>query len=158
MVSIVLYGLAGSLLLLSLAKDIKKTKKSLFMAWKQFAKLLPTVLAMMLFIGSTLAVLNQQVISSVLGDHSGLFGTGLALVIGSIVSIPSFVAFPLGAALLKAGAGYMQVAALVSTIMAVGIVSLPVEIQYFSKSIALRRLGLTFLVCVVFTAVIGWVM
>lgn len=158
MVSLVLYSIAGLLLIVSFFKDKGKTKKSLQIAWKSFSKLLPTVLAMMLFIGSSLAILNQEAISHILGTDSGLFGTGLALVIGSIISIPSFVAFPLGGALLKAGAGYMQVAALVSTIMAVGLVSLPIEIKYFSKAIAFKRILLSFLVCVVFTAVIGWVM
>lgn len=158
MTSIVLYGAAGTLLLLSLFRDRNKTKKSLQLAWKSFAKLFPTVLAMMLFIGSSLSILNQQTISSLLGSDSGLSGTVLALIIGSIVSIPSFVAFPLGGALLKAGAGYMQVAALVSTIMAVGFVSLPIEIKYFGKAIALRRILFSFIVCVVFTSVIGMVM
>lgn len=113
---------------------------------------------MMLFIGSSLSILNQETISSILGSDSGLMGTALALLIGSFVSIPSFVAFPLGGALLSAGAGYMQVAALVSTIMAVGFVSLPIEIKYFGKAVALRRIVLSFVVCVVFTAVIGMVM
>lgn len=158
MVSIVLYASAGLLLGMSFVKDRGKTKKSLTIAWKSFAKLMPTVLAMMLFIGTSLAILNQEVISRLLGTESGLLGTAMALMLGSIISIPSFVAFPLGGALLKAGAGYMQVAALVSAIMAVGFVSLPVEIKYFGKAIALRRILLSFLVCVVFTAVIGVVM
>lgn len=68
------------------------------------------------------------------------------------------MAFPLGGTLLKAGAGYMQVAALVSTIMAVGIVSFPAEIKYFNKDIAVKRIVLSFMICIVFTAVIGMVM
>lgn len=158
MTSVVLYGIAGLLLTLSALKDKAKTKKSLQLAWQSFSKLFPTVLAMMLFIGSSLSILNQETISSILGSDSGLVGTALALLIGSFVSIPSFVAFPLGGALLSAGAGYMQVAALVSTIMAVGFVSLPIEIKYFGRAVALRRIILSFLVCVVFTAVIGMVM
>lgn len=158
MTSVVLYGIAGLLLILSALKDKAKTKKSLQLAWQSFSKLFPTVLAMMLFIGSSLSILNQETISSILGSDSGLVGTALALLIGSFVSIPSFVAFPLGGALLSAGAGYMQVAALVSTIMAVGFVSLPIEIKYFGRAVALRRIVLSFLVCVVFTAVIGMVM
>jgi uncharacterized membrane protein YraQ (UPF0718 family) len=158
MVSSVLYSFAGILLLVSFIKDKSKTKKSIKVAWKSFEKLLPTVLAMMLFIGNTLAVLNQSVITTLIGSESGVLGAIIALIIGSIVTLPSFVAFPLGGALLKAGAGYMQVAALVSTIMAVGIVSLPVEIKYFNKNIAVKRIVLSFMICIVFTAVIGMVM
>lgn len=158
MVSVILYFVAGLLLCISAIKNKGKTQKSLQIAWKSFAKLLPTVLAMMLFIGISLSVLSNEMISRLIGEDSGILGTGMALIIGSLVSIPSFVAFPLGGALLKAGAGYMQVAALVSTIMAVGFVSLPVEIKYFSKAIATKRIVLTFLVCVIFTTVIGVVM
>ncbi|GMA98118.1 permease [Pelosinus sp. IPA-1] len=157
MVSSVLYSIAGTLLLVSFIKDRNKTKKSIKVAWKSFEKLLPVVLAMMLFIGITLAVLNQDVITTLIGSESGVLGAMIALIIGSIVSLPSFVVFPLGGTLLKAGAGYMQVAALVSTIMAVGIVSLPAEIKYFNKNIAVKRIVLSFIICIVFTAVIGMV-
>lgn len=158
MVSSVLYSVAGILLLISFSKDKSKTKKSIKIAWKSFEKLIPVVLAMMLFIGITLAVLDQSLITSLIGSESGVLGVMIALVIGSIVAIPSFVAFPLGGSLLKAGAGYMQVAALVSTIMAVGIVSLPIEIKYFNKDIAVKRIVLSFMICIVFTVVIGMVM
>lgn len=158
MISIVLYSVAGFLLLVSSLKNKSNTIKSLKVAWKSFAKLLPTVLAMMLFIGISLSVINENVISAMIGAKSGVFGAVIALAVGSIVTLPSFVAFPLGGALLKAGAGYMQVAALVSTIMAVGFVSLPVEIKYFNKNIAVKRIILSFMICVVFTAVIGMVM
>ncbi|NLB40876.1 MAG: permease, partial [Clostridiales bacterium] len=53
--------------------------------------------------------------------------------------IPGFVAFPLAAALLKSGAGYMQIAAFISTLMMVGIVTMPVEISYFGKKATLVR-------------------
>jgi len=158
MISIILYSVAAILLLVSFIKDKSKTKKSIQIAWKSFEKLIPVVLAMMLFIGITLAVVNQSIITALIGSESGALGAIIALIIGSIVTLPSFVAFPLGGTLLKAGAGYMQVAALVSTIMAVGIVSLPIEIKYFNKNIAVKRIVLSFMICVVFTAVIGMVM
>lgn len=158
MISSVLYSVAGILLLVSFIKDKTKTEKSIKVAWKSFEKILPIVLAMMLFIGVTLSLLNQSVITTLIGSESGVLGAMIALIIGSIVSLPSFVAFPLGGALLKAGAGYMQVAALVSTIMAVGIVSFPAEVKYFNKNIAIKRMVLSFMTCIVFTAVIGIVM
>jgi len=158
MISVVLYSVAGILLLVSFIKDKSKTKKSIKAAWKSFKKLLPIVLAMMLIIGITLSVLSPSVITTLIGSKSGVLGAIIALIIGSIATLPSFVAFPLGGALLKAGAGYMQVAALVSTIMSVGVVSLPVEIKYFNKNIAVKRIVLSFMVCVVFTVVIGMVM
>lgn len=158
MISIIFYSVAGILLLVSFIRDKSKTGKSIKVAWKSFEKMIPTVLAMMLFIGITLSVVNQSVITTLIGSESGVAGAMIALIMGSIIALPSFVAFPFGGALLKAGAGYMQVAALVSTIMAVGIVSMPVEIKYFNKNIALKRILLSFMICIVFTAVIGMVM
>lgn len=158
MTSIVLYSIALILLIISFMKDKEKSRKSLNIARSSFIKLMPNVLSIMLFVGITLSILDQKTISNLIGSQSGILGTAIALIVGSIVLIPSFVAFPLGGALLKAGAGYPQVAALVSTVMAVGIVTLPTEIKYFSKSIAVKRIILTFLVCVIFTIVIGRVM
>lgn len=158
MISAVLYAIAGILIIISFWKDKAKTKKSLLVAWKSFGNLLPTVLAMMLFVGILLSLLDQNVITGLIGSQSGVAGTVIALVVGSIVTIPSFVAFPLGGALLGAGAGYMQVAALVSTIMAVGVVTLPVEIKYFNRSIAVKRIVLSLIICIIFTVAIGMVM
>ncbi len=80
-----------------------------------------------------LAILTPEQISNLLGSESGWYGVLVAAVIGSITLIPGFIAFPLAAALLKSGAGYMQIAAFVSTLMMVGIVTMPVEISYFGK-------------------------
>lgn len=84
MVSSVLYSVAGILLLVSFIKDKSKTKKSIKVAWMSFEKLLPIVLAMMLFIGITLAVLNQSVITTLIGSESGVLGAIIALIIGSM--------------------------------------------------------------------------
>jgi uncharacterized membrane protein YraQ (UPF0718 family) len=158
MTSIILYSLAGILLFVSFVKDKEKTKKSLMVAWKSFMKLLPNALAIMLIVGITLSILNQQTISGLIGERSGILGVLIALTIGSITMIPSFVAFPLGGALLTAGAGLPQVAALISTVMAVGIVTLPMEIKYFNRSVAIKRNILTFIVCVIFTVTVWVVM
>ena len=66
----------------------------------------------------------------------------MASALGSITLIPGFVAFPLAAALMDNGAGIMQIAAFISTLMMVGIVTLPLEISYFGKKTALLRNGL----------------
>ncbi|WP_198137181.1 hypothetical protein [Methanosarcina barkeri] len=68
--------------------------------------------------------------------------------------IPGFVAFPLGATLLNDGAGYAQIAAFVSSLMAVGFVTLPLEIKYFSKRMAIMRNTSALVISLVFTMVI----
>ena len=57
--------------------------------------------------------------------------------------------FPLTAALYETGAGLMQIAVFISSLMAVGIVTLPVEIKYFGRKVSIVRNGLTFIYCFV---------
>jgi len=127
-------------------------------AWKSFSSLLPEVLSIMMFVGISLAILSPDTISRLIGAESGPFGVAVALVAGSVTLIPSFVTFPLGAALLKDGAGYAQIAAFVSTLMAVGVVTLPVEIKYFNGYTAVLRNISALFVSIIFTIVIWRIM
>ncbi|HPS88626.1 MAG TPA: permease [Methanosarcina vacuolata] len=141
-------------MVISFFKDRKKTKIAILKAWKSFSSLLPEVLSIMMFVGISLAILSPETISRLIGAESGPFGIAVALIAGSVTLIPSFVTFPLGAALLKDGAGYAQIAAFVSTLMAVGVMTLPVEIKYFNRYTAVLRNISTLLVSIIFTVVI----
>ena len=55
------------------------------------------------------------------------------------------------------GAGYMQIAAFVSTLMMVGIITIPVEIKYFGKKISILRNVLAFFFSFLVAAIIGMV-
>ncbi len=155
----ILYAATGALLLLSFIKDREKTKKSLIKAWKAFENILPEFLVVILLVGVLLAVLKPEIISSVIGRESGWFGVLLASVVGSVTLIPGFVAFPTAAMLLQNGAGYMQVGAFVSTLMMVGVVTMPVEIKYFGRKLAVLRnilaLGFSFIVAYIIGLAVG---
>ena len=153
--NIILYSLAIILLAASYLKDKSKTKKALKKAWKSFENILPELLVIMLLIGVLLAVVDHELISSLLGESSGWFGVILASIIGAITLIPGFVAFPTAALLLKGGAGYTQIAACVSTLMMVGIVTLPVEVKYFGKKISYTRNVLAFMFSFIVAIVVG---
>ena len=155
--SYVFYGLAILLLILSFVKDKKKTRMALKKAWKAFENILPEFLTVILLVGLLLAVLNPETISKIIGSKSGWFGVILAAIIGSITLIPGFVAFPTAAILLENGAGYMQIAAFVSTLMMVGIVTLPVEMKYFGKKISIARNSLAFVFSFIVAIIIGMV-
>ena len=155
--NIILYSLAIILLAASYLKDKSKTKKALKKAWKSFENILPELLVIMLLIGVLLAVVDHDLISSLLGESSGWFGVILASIIGAITLIPGFVAFPTASLLLKGGAGYMQIAAFVSTLMMVGIVTLPVEVKYFGKKISYARNVLAFMFSFIVAIVVGMV-
>jgi len=155
--SYIFYGLAIILLLISFWKDKKKTKMALKKAWKAFENILPEFLVVILFVGVLLAVLNPETISKIIGSESGWFGAILAALIGSVTLIPGFVAFPTAAILVQNGAGYMQIAAFVSTLMMVGIVTLPVEFKYFGKKISVMRNVFAFFFSILVAFIIGMV-
>lgn len=156
--TIALYVLAGAALTVSLFSSKEKTLLALKKAWKAFENIMPQFLSILIVIGVMLSILTPEQISGLIGKESGWLGVLIAAVVGSITLIPGFVAFPLAAALLKNGAGYMQIAAFVSTLMMVGIVTLPLEISYFGKKAALARNAAAFCFSMVVALVMGVVM
>jgi uncharacterized membrane protein YraQ (UPF0718 family) len=153
----VLYGVTILFLIVSFIKDKKKTKMSLKKAWKAFENILPEFLVVILLVGVLLAVLSPEVISGIIGADSGWFGVILAAVVGAVTLIPGFVAFPTAAMLLQNGAGYMQIGAFVSTLMMVGVVTMPVEIRYFGKKLTVLRNILAFMFSFFVAYIIGLV-
>ena len=81
-----------------------------------------------------------------------------AAAIGCITLIPGFIAFPLAASLWDAGAGYAQIAIFISTLMMVGIATLPLEIKYFGRNTAVKRNVLSLIFAVITSCVIGVIM
>jgi uncharacterized membrane protein YraQ (UPF0718 family) len=156
--TIILYVLTVLLLWFSFMKDKKKTKIALKKAWKSFENILPQFLSILIIIGIMLAILSPDTISMIIGGESGFIGMLAAAIVGSITLIPGFVAFPLAAALLKSGAGFMQIAVFISTLMMVGIVTLPLEMKYFGKKATLIRNGMAFVFSFVVALVIGVVL
>ena len=155
MSTIVLY--VGTVLLLGLSyvKSKQKTVQALKKGCKAFENILPQFLSILLLIGFILAILDKETISRLLGADSGIIGLAIAATIGSITLIPGFIAFPLAASLLAAGAGYGQIAMFLTTLMMVGIVTLPLETKYFGKRLAIERNILSFIYAVAASCVMG---
>lgn len=149
------YIIAGVALGISWFTSREKTIQALKKAWKSFENILPQFLSILLIIGVVLSLLNPSQISQLIGSESGWLGVLLASIIGSITLLPGFIAFPLSAALLKNGAGYMQIAAFISTLMMVGIITIPLEIKYFGKKAAYLRNGLAFLFSLFVALIMG---
>ncbi len=139
MTTIGLYLIAGAALVVSFITNKDKTMLTLKKSCKSLENILPQFLTILVIIGIALAILTPEQISSLVGRESGWIGVLVAAFIGSVTLVPGFIAFPLASALLKNGAGYMQIAAFISTLMMVGIVTIPLEIKYFGKKAALIR-------------------
>ena len=155
MFTYILYGLAAAGLIVSFLKDKKKTKAALMKAWKAFENILPQTLVIFLILGFALAIFPPETIRKLLGAESGFLGVLAAALIGSITLMPGFVAFPLAAALLKSGAGYMQLAAFVSTLMMVGIVTIPIERKTFGLKATIARNAAAFVFSLIVAVVMG---
>lgn len=153
-----LYILAFLALMVSFLSNRRKTQMALVKAWKSFEGILPQFLAIIFIIGMMLSIISPQQITQLIGKESGWIGVIAAAVIGAVTLIPGFVAFPLVAALLHNGAGYMQAAAFVSTLMMVGVVTIPLEISYFGKRAAWMRNAMAFVFSLLVAAVVGGLM
>jgi uncharacterized membrane protein YraQ (UPF0718 family) len=151
--NVALYIICAIVIILSWWKDKQKTKLALVKAWKSFENILPQFLGVLVLIGIMLAYLDTNTISKILGNQSGGWGIVIAAMIGAVTLIPGFVAFPTAALLLKNGAGLMQMGAFVSTLMMVGIVTMPVEMKYFGRKLTVYRNLLAFL----FSFLVAWV-
>ena len=153
-----IYFIAIIFLIISFIKSRQKTKNALIKAWNSFKNILPLLLGVILLIGLMLSILDTKLISRIIGEKSGALGVLLASVVGSITLIPGFIAFPTAALLLEGGAGYIQIAAFVQTLMMVGIVTLPMEIKYFNKKVAILRNVISFVLSIGVAYSIGFIL
>jgi uncharacterized membrane protein YraQ (UPF0718 family) len=129
-------------LIVSLLFNRKKTLAGLKMGLRMFLNMLPPFLTVLIGVAFVLALLPKETLTALMGPESGVFGFAIAAVLGSVALIPGFVAFPLSAVLLKSGVSYSVIAVFITTLMMVGIVTLPLEKKYFGWKTALMRNGL----------------
>jgi uncharacterized membrane protein YraQ (UPF0718 family) len=153
--SYILYIITAVLLLVSFKKDKKKTKMALKKGWKSLMNILPQLLGILMVVGLVFSVFNAETISKVIGEESGWIGVVVSAIVGAITLIPGFVAFPTAAMVLQNGAGYMQIAAFVSSLMMVGVMTAPLEMEYFGKKMTIIRNVFAFLFSFVVAFVMG---
>jgi uncharacterized membrane protein YraQ (UPF0718 family) len=145
MFGVVLYSLAFILSALSWRADKEKTRKALKIARRSLLKTLPTMLGIVGIVGILLAVIPPHWISTYLGESAGLLGTAAAALIGSVTLIPGLVAFPLAGAIYRQGASTLTVAAFISTLTMVGVVTAPTEVEQLGRKMTIWRNGLSFI-------------
>ncbi|MBB5346671.1 hypothetical protein JWG42_02815 [Desulfoprunum benzoelyticum] len=154
--TLLLYLIAATCLTWSYLKNREKTRTAMKKAFKAFENILPQFLVVLILVAMAMAVLDTATISLVLGRDSGVWGVLAASLVGAVTLIPGFVAFPAAAALLQGGAGATQIAAFVSSLMMVGIVTLPLEIQFFGKRAAFLRNLLAYGFSLIAAIFVGW--
>jgi uncharacterized membrane protein YraQ (UPF0718 family) len=145
MITLFFYLLAAVLVLWSFARDPEKARRSLKRGCSSLEKILPLFLSILVGLGMILAFITPETIAWLMGTESGIHGLLLAAGIGSCTVIPGFVTFPLARTLLQSGAGTLQVILFISCSVMVGILTLPIEVQYFGHKAAYIRNGLSLL-------------
>ena len=153
---LILYAAVVVLFGISFVKDRAKTKKALLKGLKSLENIMPQFITVLILIAIMLTVLDTGTISRFLGAGTGWIGVAIAAALGAITLIPGFVAFPPAGELLRNGAGVMQIAAFVSSLMMVGIITLPMEMSYFGKRTAILRNAFALVFSVVAAVFVTW--
>ena len=80
-----------------------------------------------------------------MGNDAGFTGWLIAGMLGSVALIPGFIAYPLCGILIKSGVSYGIIAVFITTLMMVGIITLPIEAKFFGWKISILRNVLSFI-------------
>ena len=152
---IYLYIVTGLALAISLAANRRKTIQALKISGKRFVNILPAFVIMLILVSIVLFLVPDEVILNYLGSDNKFVGVLLASLIGSITLMPGFIAFPLCGILLTKGVLYMVLSAFTTTLMMVGVLTYPVEKEYFGPRVTIMRNAISFLIAIVIAVITG---
>ena len=139
----ILLAITALAVIASLIADRRKTLMGVRRGLRMFVKLLPTLVAVLAAVSLLMAAVSPATLERWLGG-GGPVPFFAALIVGSIALIPGFVAFPLAGVLKDHGATTAVLAAFITTLLMVGVVTLPIEIRFFGRRIAVLRNLLAF--------------
>ena len=148
--------ITGLALLISFLGNREKTFKAIKIASKKFIKILPVFLTMLIVISIILFLVPDKVISNYLGNDNKVIGLIQASFFGSITLMPGFVAFPLCGILLEKGVSYMVLSAFSTTLMMVGILTYPIEKEYFGVKVTIIRNVISLFIAFIIALSIGF--
>ncbi len=117
----------------------QKTVMGLRKGGKIFLMLLPQFLMLLVFVSIFFALVPQQTFAEFLMRQAGGLGVLAAACIGSVALIPGPIAYPLAGMLAENGVPLTILAVFITTLMMVGILTLPVEKAYFGLRLAILR-------------------
>lgn len=151
----VLYVVTGFALLISFIANREKTFRAVKIALKKLIKILPAFLSMLIFISIVLFVVPDKIISNYLSNDNKYIGIFIASFLGSITLMPGFIAYPLCGILLKKGVSYMVLSAFTTTLMMVGVLTYPIEREYFGAKVTVIRNLISLLIAFVVALITG---
>jgi len=149
------YAITGLMLLISFIINKQKTIKAIKISFIKFKKIFPTFITMLILISIILFLFPDEVISNYLGNSCKFISVLLASFFGSITLMPGFVAFPLSGILLTKGVPYMVLSAFTTTLMMVGIITFPLEKEYFGVKVTVIRNIISFFIALIVAVITG---
>ncbi len=153
--AIFINAFAVGCLIFAFIKNKRKAKQSLIIAAKSLLQIIPIIFIIIISIGLIWGFVPPSLISKLIGEQSGFGGVLFVALVGAISHIPSLIAFPLAASLIKGGASLNTIAAFITTLTMIGIVTLPLEIKELGKKMALLRNGISFIFAIAIALIIG---
>jgi uncharacterized membrane protein YraQ (UPF0718 family) len=151
----IILSLTFAFSVISFFADRKKTFLGVKKGLRMFLGVLPTVLNVLILVSIFLFLVPKETLIKLLGKGSGITGFMIAAVLGSISLIPMFITYPLAAILLKSGVAYSVVAVFITTLMMVGVLTLPIEAKYFGLKVSIMRNTLSFIGALMIGLIIG---
>ena len=150
-----LYIVTFLLAAVSLAVDRRKTMEGIKIALKRMKGILFPLLLILAVVSVLLYFIPANTISSLLSREGKYPGLIAASLLGSVTMMPGFIAFPLGGILKQNGVPYMVISAFTTTLMMVGVLTFPVERNYFGTKVALLRNCIGFCIALMVAFVTG---
>ena len=150
-----LYIATGLAVLISFIANREKTLRAIKIAFKRFVTILPAFLNMLILVSIVLFLVPDKIISHYLGSNNIFTGVVFGSFFGSITLMPGFIAFPLCGILLKKGVLYMVLSAFTTTLMLVGVLTYPIEKEYFGIKVTIMRNTISFFIALVVAVMTG---
>ena len=126
-------------LMISAYRDWEKTKGALLQAVKRMIQITPPLMGMIILVSISLYFLTPERMEQFLLNSDKSLQVPIAGLLGSVSMMPGFIAFPLGGFFKDQGLSYMAVSAFTTTLMMVGIVTIPLEKKFFGLRVTLIR-------------------
>lgn len=154
MIPAALFAVAAAALAVSWRLDPERSREALRIGGRSMLGLVPRILGMVALVGLVLALVPPELLRRLFAV-GGPGGFVLVAAIGSIVTMPGPVAFPLVGSLARLGAAPATLAAFVTTLTMVGLATAPMESAHFGRRFTALRQLLSFLAAIVIGLCMG---
>ena len=156
--AVIFITLCDVLSVVSFALDRERTLDGFKRGWKMFKNVLLPFLNILILVSILLYFVPPSIITKYLGTNSGVIGFSIAALVGSVTLIPGFISYPIAAGLIQQRASYAVVATFMTTLVMVGAVTLPIEIRYFGRKVAILRNSLNFVAAISIGLLVGLIL